>query len=259
MSRGQSYNSPGALLSHKFPRPTLCAAANNTSLINPPPVCPNQMASQPKSCFNVNCPRHKGTCKGQNVGDGVGSSSLWTSLRILNFLEWRTMWALAGSPSDVGHFHDPAFLSPSFDHRPTLHIWRSRRWSHFLTRSHRHDWPNSLEWEPSRGALWPVWEKLFRMIHITVGFPGRDCRPECCLVLILWRQKFVAGVRLQILHFPLHALSARPIFCGIGIPFTKALRHVVTGQPSLFGERKHGWWRAEKGTKGRSGVCWSRI
>ena len=76
MSRGQSYNSPGALLSHKFPRPTLCAAANNTSLINPPPVCPNQMASQPKSCFNVNCPRHKGTCKGQNVGDGVGSTSL---------------------------------------------------------------------------------------------------------------------------------------------------------------------------------------
>ena len=148
-----------------------------------------------------------------------------------------------------------------FDDWPTLtHLLLLALESLFFDSSSHHDWPTSLGENPL-SSVGAVWEKLFRMIPITVpGFPGNDCRPLVLSRPNLWRPTFVAGVRRQISTFrsPLLFLRHMFAFCGIGIPFAEAPGTSWRCR-LLFSPGKHGWWRAEKGTKESSGVCWSRI
>ena len=144
------------------------------------------------------------------------------------------MLAGIGPPSDVGQFHDFDFLCPpSFDDWPTLEhtCWQKWRWSRFLTPSH-HDWPTSLGENPLAERCSRCEKNYFGWFPLRLGSQAMIVGPWCCLVPILWRPRFVAGVKEpQILTF---LPATRPLFCGIGIPSTKALRHVVTRQASLL-------------------------
>ena len=93
MSRGQSYNSPRALLSHKFPRARLCAAANNTSLINPP----RARVSKPDGVPTKILFQRKLSSPQRNL-QGTKWEMVWEALRSERALESSISWngALCG-------------------------------------------------------------------------------------------------------------------------------------------------------------------